>query len=169
MEKAVARSVRQGKIYSVIFWTLAAVGLLLFAFVTIPPGARRSRALRADLDRARAIHAGLEYTRDAYEQCERALMTDPFFIEAVMRAKMRYRKPGEIEIVTGAASTSFVPVSVPDVPDFVPSPPPARTSRKRVAGWALLVASALLLAAAFLFFDRPMVDRYGRLIPPSPL
>ena len=169
MEKAVARDDSRSGSYAGTFWTLAAAGLVLFAMVTIPPGARYSRALRADLDRARRIHAALEYKEDAFRQFERALKTDPFFNEAVMRAKMKYRKPGEVDVPTGRASAAFVPAGIPAIADFVPSRPQPPSLRQRITSWAFLVTAALLLAMAFLFFDRPPVDRYGRLIPPSPV
>jgi len=169
MEKTVAPAESRRRNFTVTFWVLAAGGMVLFAMVTIPPGARRSRALRADLERARAVCGALRQKREAYLQCERALKTDPFFNEAVMRAKMKYRKPGEVEIKTGAARASFVPVRIADIPEFSPAPPPAAGPRERVVSWALLVACALLLAIAFLFFDRPALDRYGKLIPPGPV
>ena len=157
------------KNYTATFWTLAAAGLVLFAMVTTPPGARRSRALRADSERAASIRAGLEYKYDAFQQSERALKTDPFFNEAIMRAKMKYRKPGETEVKTGVSHASFMSMGVPAIPAFIPSRPKAPSHRQRIVSWALLVTSALLLAVAFLFFDRPALDRYGRLIPPTPV
>ena len=138
------------------FWALAGMGLLLFAIVTIPPGARRSRALKRDLDRANAITAALQDRENRYQQHERALKTDPFYNEAVMRSKMHYRKPGEMEVAAGSGTTSVATIEGPRIPDFVPTPPAATSFSAQVTNWALLVMSALLLAVAFLFFDRPV-------------
>jgi len=44
----------------------------------------------------------------------------------------------------------------------VPSPIAAPGLADRVASWALLGASALLVAAAFIFFDQPVMARSFR-------
>jgi hypothetical protein len=155
MEKALAPTVSRQRSLDRFFWVLAAAGLVLFAVVTVPPGASRNRALARDLQRASAIHAGLSYKQRAYTQYERALKTDPFFCEAVLRARMKYTRPGENVIPMAAQGDAFTPVDVPKVPDFVPSRPSPPPLRAQIANWAVLLTSALLLAAAFIFFDRP--------------
>ena len=130
-------------------------GLVLFAMVTIPPGARRGRALAADFMRAGAVRSGLEYKRDALLGYERALKTDPFFNEAVLRSKLRYRRPGEVELRTSGEPPSVTAAAGLRVPDFVPSRLPAASGRDQMSNWALLLTSALLLATAFLLFDSP--------------
>lgn len=148
-----------GRKAPVLFWTFTVAGLALFASVTIPPGARRSSALRRDLDRAMAIHAGYQYKHTVLKQWERGLKTDPFFNEALLRAKMRYRKPGEIEVQVATRQASIIPAAMPRIPDFIPSPPLAASFRAQLMSWSILVMSALLLAAAFLFFDGPAHGR----------
>ncbi|MHC4711754.1 MAG: hypothetical protein ACYTAN_00605 [Planctomycetota bacterium] len=150
-----------------LFWTFATIGLLFFAFVTIPPGARRCRALGADLDRAQSLRDGLILKRDALLQCERALKSDPFFNEAMLRDKMKYRKSGEVEVRTAAEPAPLFAVAGLRVPDFMPSPPTAKTLRAHIADWSLLFSSALLVATAFLFFDKPASRPLRRLsLPP---
>lgn len=162
MEKALAPPFGRRKDLDRFFWALAAAGLVLFAIVTIPPGMRRNRALGKDLRRANAIHGGLLYKQRAFSQCERALKTDPFFCEAVLRAKMKYTRPGESVMHTGAHTRSLTPVDVPRVPDFVPSRTARVGLRAQIANWALLLTSALLLTGAFVFFDRSGGAPVGR-------
>lgn len=161
MEKAVALTTSRRNDLDRMFWALAAVGLLLFGIVTIPPGARRSRALSVELRRATAVHTRLQSKEKAFVQYERALKTDPFLNEAALRGKMKYRKPGEKVIQTGAAV--FAPVLTREVGEYIPSRPAMPSLRRQIANWALLLASALLIAAAFIFFDGPSFSpRPGR-------
>ncbi|MCD6404520.1 MAG: hypothetical protein J7M19_01690 [Planctomycetes bacterium] len=155
MEKAVAFSLSRRKDSDRLFWVFAVAGLLLFAIVTIPPGARRASALKGDLQRARAIHARVKSREAAFLQCERALKSDPFFNEAVLRAKMKYTKPGEEVVGPAVRMSSVIPVALPAIAQFRPSRPSSPDTRQQVASWAMLLASALSLAAAFLLFDRP--------------
>ena len=160
MEQTIAiRRPAPGRNAPVLFWTFATAGLVLFAIVTIPPGARRSSATSRDLIRATAIHAAHQYKHTVLEQCERGLMTDPFFNEAVLRAKMKYRKPGEIEVSVTPRQASIVPAAAPRIPDFIPSPPLVESFRAQLMSCSILVMSALLLAVAFLFFDGPAKSR----------
>lgn len=137
-----------------MFWLLLATGLLLFAIVTIPEGARRSRALAQDLERARRITAGLESTNEMLTQRERALRGDPFFTEAVLRTKLKYTRPGEQEIRTGLPAGAAL-VETPIVASFVPGGAEEKKLPTRVADWALFAASVLLVAGAFILFDHP--------------
>ncbi len=167
MEKGLAPIAGGQRSHGRLFWTFATIGLLFFAFVTIPPGARRSRALSADLERARSLRDGLAVKRDALLQCERALKSDAFFNEAMLRDKMKYRKSGEVEVRTAGDPAPLFAFAGIRVPDFVPSPPAAKSLRAHIADWSLLIASALLVATAFLFFDRPASRPLRRLsLPP---
>ncbi len=161
MEKAVAFPLSRRKDSDRMFWVLAVAGLLLFAIVTIPPGARYARTLKGDLQRARAIEAKAKSCQAAFLQCERALKGDPFFNEAVLRAKMKYTKPGEEVVGPPVRMSSVIPVALPATTEFRPSRTSLPNTRQQVAAWAMLLASALSLAAAFLFFDQPPATPHG--------
>jgi len=154
MEKAVAPNPRSHRRLQKAFWLPAVAGLLLFALVTIPPGARRSRALGRDLQRAERIGTSLAHKRQILSEYERALKTDPFFNEAVLREKMKYRKPGE-GVIEMNRDDGIFSASLGEVPPFRPSARPPRSLRRHVLNWSLLLASGLLVGAAFLYFDVP--------------
>jgi len=155
MAKAVTVIASNRKDVDRMFWVLLVAGLLLFALVSIPPGARRSNALRQDAERARQIVAQLDEVNETLSHRERALQTDPFFNEVVLRAKMKYARPGEKEIQTTIAGGTVALVDTPAVGSFIPSPTPAAGIAAQVTNWALLVASGLLVATAFILFDQP--------------
>jgi len=159
MEKAVTVIASRRKDVDRMFWFLLAAGLLLFALVTIPPGARHARALRQDTERARRIVAQLERTNETLVQRERALQSDAFFNELVMRTKMKYTRPGEQEIQTTVPGRTVGLVDAPIVEDFIPTQAPAPGPAAQVTNWALLAASAILVASAFILFDRPSSGR----------
>ncbi len=138
-----------------MFWILLVAGLLLFGMVTIPPGARKARALRQDLEKAQAVCAQLEKLNETLSQRERALQSDPFYNEVVLRSKMKYTKPGEKEIQTTPPGQSVALVDTPPIKPYTPSRLPESELTERITSWALLVTSAVLVAAAFIFFDQP--------------
>jgi len=138
-----------------MFWLLLVAGLLLFALVTIPPGARRAGALRQDLARAQAVAVQLEKVNETLGRRERALESDPFYNELVLRSKMKYTKPGEKEIQTTPPGKTVALVDTPPIRPYLPSSIPDPGVAERITNWALLATSALLVAAAFIFFDQP--------------
>lgn len=155
MEKVAALEMsRQGELDR-MFWALLTVGLLLFAMVTIPPGARHARALRQDLMRARAAMNELQGVRQVLSQRERALQSDPFYNEAVLRAKMKHTKPGEKEVNMAQPGRWPGLIETPETKPYAPTGNRATPIARSVTSWALLSASFLLMASAFIFFDRP--------------
>ncbi len=167
MEKRVVPLAGDRKTLSVLFWLFAAAGLLVFAVVTIPPGIGRSTVLEDNLLRARALRDGLALKEQALFQYERSLKSDPFFNEAMLRGKMKYRRSGETEVRTEGEAAPLFAVATMQVPDFAPVGHRSSTLEADVANWALLVASALLLASAFLFFDRPALPRLRHITLPG--
>jgi hypothetical protein len=138
-----------------MFWLFLVAGLLLFSIVTIPPGARRARALRSDVDQAQRIVGQLEQVNETLTLRERALQSDPFYNELVLRSRMKYTKPGEKEVQTTVPGSRIALADTPQVDNFTPSPAAEPGLAAQVTNWALLAASAMMVAAAFILFDRP--------------
>jgi cell division protein FtsB len=155
MEKAVTVVTARRSDLDRMFWVLLAAGLLLFAIVTLPPGAARASAMGRDVENTRRIVAQLEQANDVLSQRERALQSDPFYEEMVLRSKMKYTRPGEKEIQTTLPGRTIAMVEAPAVDVFVPSPAPAAGLAAQVINWALLAASTIMVAAAFILFDQP--------------
>lgn len=165
MEKAVAPRMADCRAADRMFWVLLTAGLTLFALVTIVPGARQSRALRADVARAKAVTRQLEEANRTLEAREAALAGDPFYNEALLRDKMKYTKPGEKEIEMAPTRDRHFFTETPATATFVPSRMDTAGFGDRVASMSLLAASALLIAAAFVFFDKPAVRMASFRVP----
>jgi len=155
MEKAVAPITYRQKDLDRMFWLLLVAGLVFFAIVTVPPGARRARSLRQDAERAQRAVTELERTHETLSLRERALQSDPFYNELVLRTGMKYTRPGEKEIQTTLPGSSAAVAADAPVDPFVPSPAAGPGMAAQVTNWALLAASAVMVAAAFILFDRP--------------
>jgi hypothetical protein len=155
MEKAVAETPLDSRAADKMFWVLLTAGLLLFAIVTIPPGAREAGHLKANLLRAREASRQLTITDNILRDREKALQNDPFYAEAALRANMKYTKPGEKEISVPQTQDRSLLVGIPKPEEYVPDRMRATGVVSRMTSWSLLAASALLVATAFIFFDRP--------------
>jgi len=155
MEKAVTSKAADTRTRDKLFWGLLAAGLLLFAVVTIPPGAREAAFARENLVRVQTVSQELATTEGILRDRERSLQTDPFANEAVLRSRMKYTKPGEREVPVEQTQDRRLLVESPKPATYVPLPMQPAGVAGRVTNWALLAASALLVAGAFIFFDRP--------------
>jgi hypothetical protein len=155
MEKAVADTPLDSRAADKMFWVLLTAGLLLFAIVTIPPGARETGHLKANLLRAQEANRQLAVTEQILRDREKALVSDPWYNEAVLREKMKYARPGEKQVDVPSTQDRSLLVGIPKPQEYVPDRTRPAGAISRVMSWSLLAASALLVATAFIFFDRP--------------
>ena len=96
MEKVIG-AVRS-RITSLLFWTLAFVGLGLLFLVAALPIVHRRDDMEGRVQRMTEENQALRTQNDYLEKEQVALLKDPFYIEKIARRELNMRRPGEMQV-----------------------------------------------------------------------
>ncbi len=145
------------------FWSLATVGLCLFALSVLATPYRERQAARRELAVERARLSELQQLSGELEVVVEALEDNPRYLARQIREDLGYCRPGE-QPLSFAPSMSG-PRMKPVRPEAVP---PTRLERlakelsKPMIKYSSLAAGLMMVAAAFIWFDAPTTRRTPR-------